>query len=136
MDHGHHQVEKLHIGVEVAVRKVSHSLVIGNEDVYALEDCPVLDYHILGFGNFNQILKTLCKEISLKIVGPSFDILVIVFKIWVISDRLKFRSPSVMFGKHPCERGLAATYISSYSYMHIYLFISPNRSGMIFYTSP
>ena len=42
-DHGHHEVEQVHVGVEVSVGEVAHGLVVGNEDVYAFKDGPVLD---------------------------------------------------------------------------------------------
>ena len=46
-DHGHHQVEELHVGVEVPVGKISHGLVVGHEDMHTLKDGPVLDDHVI-----------------------------------------------------------------------------------------
>ena len=48
--HGtHHQFEKLHVGLVVALRQVSHFVVIGHEDVHTLRNGAVLDDGFTGF---------------------------------------------------------------------------------------
>ena len=67
-NHRHHKIEQMHIGLEVAVRKVAHSLVVGNEDMNTFKNGPVLDDDLVRLCNLQQILETLCQEVGLKIV--------------------------------------------------------------------
>ena len=118
LDKRHHQPEKLHVGIVVTVSQISHRLVVGDKDIDALENSPVLNDNILRMSNFQNILETLGQEIDLQIERPPLDILVVILQIWVISDRLIFRRPAIMLRQHTSQCRLAAADISCYSDVH------------------
>ena len=109
----------MHVGLEVAVRKVAHSLVVGYKDVYSFKNRPVLNDDIVRLCNLQKVLKALSEEIGLQIVGPPFYVLIIILEIGIVGNGLEFRRSSIMLCKHSCESCLSTTDVSGYSYMHI-----------------
>ena len=51
-------------------------------------------------------------------VGPSLDILIVIFKIRIVCNRLILRRPAIMFRQHTGQCRLAAADISCYSDVH------------------
>ena len=84
-----------------------------------LIDGPVLDYDIVAPGYVHDILEPLVEEINLEIEGPAFHVGVEIRQIRIEIDRLEFRGPTVMGCQHLGQSGLATTYVSCYSDMHI-----------------
>ena len=115
----HHQAEQFHICLVVSVREVPHCLVVRHEDIYALENRAVLDDDIIGMGDFQNILETLRQEIDFQVERPSLDVLIVIFKIRIICNRLILRRPAIMFRQHTGQCRLAAADISCYSNVHI-----------------
>ena len=118
LHHRHHQVEKSHVSLEIPLRKIPLFIVVGDEYIDALEDCPVLDYHIIRLGYLHEVLETLLEEIYLKVERPSLDILVVILQVWVICDSLVFRGPSIIIHKHSRQSGLPCTDISGNTNEH------------------
>ena len=53
-DHRHHEVEEVHVGVEVPVGEVAHGLVVCHEDVHSFKDGPVVYPLHLDSGTFEN----------------------------------------------------------------------------------
>jgi len=118
LDHVHHLLEELHVGLEVTIREVALFAVVGHEDIDALEDAAVLNDGVVGLVDVEDILEPLLEEVDLKRKRPSLDVVVVVLKIRIVADRLEPRFPAIMLGQHRGERGLAASYVSCNCYMH------------------
>ena len=119
MHQGSHNVEKIHVGLIIALREIAHGIVIRHEYINAFIERPVLDDHLVALGNLDQILEPLSKEIGLKVIRPSRNIFIIIFQVRIICDRLESRCPAIMLGQHPGKRGLPTADISSNTNMHI-----------------
>ena len=73
---------------------------------------------MVGTRDIEQVAESLLEEIDLECKRPPWDVLVVVFEIWVELHGLKLRCPPIVSGEHRGERGFPTTYISCYSYMH------------------
>ncbi len=77
--------------------------------------------------DFQDILETLGQEIHLQIKRPSLDVLVVIFEVRIEGNCFILRHPTIMFSQHPRQRGLAASYISCYTYVHKNTFVEVQK---------
>ena len=62
LDKRHHQLEKLHVGIIITISQIAHRLVVGDKDIDALENSPVLNDNIFRMSDFQDILETLVRK--------------------------------------------------------------------------
>ena len=113
-----HVLKELHIGLEIALRDVAHSSVVGHEDIHSLKDWAILKHNIFCFRNGQQVTESLFEEIDLKVERPALDVVIIIFEIGVMGYRFIAWCPPVMLRQQLCECGLARANISCYDDVH------------------
>ena len=111
-------MEQFHIGIEIALGKIAHQVVIADKNLHSLENGAVLHNRLLTMGYRHHVLETLREKICFEIIRPPWNVRVVVFKIGVICHGLELRRPAVMLSKHPRESRLAASYISCDTNVH------------------
>ena len=99
---------------------MSLPVIIGSKDVHTLIDASILNGGFREAVDFQHVPEALFQEEHLSIERPSFQILVIILQIGILHHGLVFGYPSIMVGQHPCQCGLAASYVSCYDYVHIW----------------
>lgn len=116
---GYHELEELHVGVEVAVGHIALGVVVGGKYIDALKDGAILYDGRIGALELEHIAEALFEEIDFHRERPSSDVLVVVFEIRVVGHGLKLRCPAIMVGQHLCQCGLATAYVACYNDVHI-----------------
>nr|DAV01290.1 MAG TPA: hypothetical protein [Caudoviricetes sp.] len=84
----HHGVEEAHVSLIIAVRHVTHVMIVRTEDVNTLIYGPVLDDRLWRFLYLQKVSEALFKEIHLQVECPSRHVLIIVFEIRIICHAL------------------------------------------------
>jgi len=116
--HRHHQIVQLHIRVVIPPGEIALFEIVCHEDADAFHKRPVLDNHIFGFGDFEDVAEALGQKIGFKVLAPAGYVAVVVFKVRIVCDGLVFRGPAVMGGKKSGKCRLSAAYVACYSNVH------------------
>ena len=120
LHHFHHRLEEFHVGFIIALVHIAHSAVVGCKDIYTFEDGTVLDDRLRTVLDFEQILESLLEIEHFHIECPSGNVLVIIIDIGVICHGFQEFLPTIVFGEHLGQRGLTATDVSCYCYIHLF----------------
>ena len=88
------------------------------EDAGILEDGTILDDGLRRLWDLNDFLESLVQEVDLRVERPPLHVGIEVGEIRVVVDGLEPWGPAVTLGKQSRERGLAASDVSCYGYMH------------------
>ena len=95
-----HVSEKLHESVEVAVAKVSHSLVVSSEDIDSLVDRAVLNRVFPALLHFHEVAETFFQEEDLHRKRPTLNVLVVVIEVRIERYLLVHRLPMIVLSEH------------------------------------
>ena len=114
----HHQAEKVHVGLVVAVREVPHRVIVRDENIDALENRAVLDNYIVGFADFEYVFEAFLKEVGFEVERPAGDVAVVVRKVGIVGHGFESGRPAVMLREHRSEGGFPAAHISGNPDVH------------------
>ena len=120
LDQRHHQVKEVAVVVKIAVGHKALPMQIGCKDTCVLVDSTVLNNVIGSLAYLHHVFKTLIKEIDLQVKTPPLHIGVEVLQIRIKLHGFVTGFPTIMLGKHSCQRGLTTADISGDSYMHLF----------------